>query len=70
MSHGSQGEFKPTPRPDIYNDVTEAFTSIARTGGGEMLQLGEKKALLSEVMAVTFGTRWRVEMAKYMDKLQ
>ncbi len=70
VSHGSQGEFHPTPRPAFYDEVTDSFRDIARGGGGEMLRLGEKKALLAEVMAVTFGTRWRVEMAKYMDRLQ
>lgn len=70
VAHGSKGEFKATPTPEFYGEVSEAFGNIARQGGGELLRLGEKKALLQEVMAVTFGTRWRVEMARYMDKLQ
>jgi len=34
------------------------------------LALGEDKSLLRQVMVLTFGTRWRVEMAKFMGKLQ
>ncbi len=70
VAHGSQGEFKATGTPAFYREVSEAFVDVARQGGGEMLRLGENKALLREVMALTFGTRWRVEMARFMDRLQ
>ena len=70
VAHGSQGEFKATKTPEFYREVSDSFGEIARGGGGEALRLGENKALLREVMALTFGTRWRVEMARYMDKLQ
>ena len=70
LAHGSEGEFKATKTPEFYREVSDSFGEIARDGGGELLRLGENKALLREVMALTFGTRWRVEMARYMDKLQ
>jgi hypothetical protein len=70
IAHGSQGEFKPSSRPGFYDETSGAYVDIARQGGGEMLSLGENKALLREVMALTFGTRWRVEMARFMDRLQ
>ncbi|HEY2388167.1 MAG TPA: vWA domain-containing protein [Candidatus Binatia bacterium] len=70
VAHGSVGEFKASATPAFYHEVTDSFSEIARAGGGEELRLGENKALLREVMALTFGTRWRVEMARYMDKLQ
>ena len=70
VAHGSQGSFKATSTPAFYREVTDAYADIARQGGGEMSHLGENKALLREVMALTFGTRWRVEMARYMDRLQ
>jgi hypothetical protein len=70
VSHGSQGEFKSTVTPAFYNEVSDAYLDIARQGGGEKISLGENKALLREVMALTFGTRWRVEMARFMDRLQ
>jgi hypothetical protein len=70
LSHGAQGEFKATATPEFYREVSDAYGDIARLGGGEMSRLGENKALLREVMALTFGSRWRVEMARYMDRLQ
>jgi hypothetical protein len=70
LSHGAQGEFKATATPEFYREVSDAYGDIARLGGGETSHLGENKALLREVMALTFGSRWRVEMARYMDRLQ
>ncbi len=70
VAHGSKGEFKATATPEFYRETSDALGDMAHQGGGEMLRLGENKALLREVMALTFGTRWRVEMARYMDRLQ
>ena len=55
---------------ELYREVSDSLGDMAHQGGGEIVRLGENKALLREVMALTFGTRWRVEMAKYMDRLQ
>jgi hypothetical protein len=70
VAHGSQGEFKATATPAFYRETSDALGDVAHQGGGELSRLGENKALLREVMALTFGTRWRVEMARYMDRLQ
>jgi Mg-chelatase subunit ChlD len=70
VAHGAQGVFVATATPAFYHETTDAYADIAHQGGGEMLTLGEKKALLREVMVLTFGTRWRVEMARFTDRLQ
>ncbi len=70
VAHGSKGEFHATATPEFYHETSDALGDMAHQGGGEILRLGENKALLREVMALTFGTRWRVEMARYMDRLQ
>lgn len=70
VAHGSQGEFKPTPMPAFYQEVSDTYRVITNQGGGELMALGEDKSLLRQVMILTFGTRWRVEMAKYMGKLE
>ena len=70
VAHGSVGEFKPTPMPGFYKEVSDTYSVITGQGGGELMALGEDKSLLRQVMILTFGTRWRVEMAKYMGKLQ
>ena len=70
LAHGGQGVFKSSATPAFYRETADAYADIARQGGGEMLVLGERKALLREAMALTFGTRWRVEMARFMDRLQ
>ena len=70
VAHGSVGEFKPTPMPGFYKEVSDTYSVITGQGGGELMALGEDKSLLRQVMILTFGTRWRVEMAKFMGKLQ
>lgn len=70
VAHGSQGEFKPSPMPGFYQEVSDTYRVITSQGGGELMALGEDKSLLRQVMVLTFGTRWRVEMAKYMGKLE
>jgi hypothetical protein len=70
VAHGSQGTFTTTPMPGFYRETTDAYATLSDEGGGELLSLGEEKALLKQVMMLTFGTRWRVEMARFMDRLQ
>ncbi len=70
VAHGSHGEFKPTPMPAFYQEVSDTYRVLTSQGGGELMALGEDKSLLRQVMLLTFGTRWRVEMAKYMGKLE
>ena len=68
--HGSEGQFVPTAMPAFYKEVSDTYSVITGQGGGELMALGEDKSLLRQVMILTFGTRWRVEMAKFMGKLQ
>ncbi len=70
VAHGSKGEFTPTPLPGFYKEVSDTYRVVTAQGGGELMALGEDKSLLRQVMVLTFGTRWRVEMAKYMGKLE
>ncbi len=46
-----------------------SFGGIARDGGGELVSLDEDKVLIREVLELTFGSRWKVEMAKYLKEL-
>jgi soluble cytochrome b562 len=59
-----------TPAPEFYKETTQAYQALSGEGGGELLSLGEERALLKQVMILTFGTRWRSELAQYADKLQ
>ncbi len=52
------------PLPGFYRGMQDTLASVARAGGGEFIPLTEDKALIRQVVALTFGTRWRVEMAK------
>lgn len=70
VAHGSEGTFKPSPMPAFYGEVSDTYRVLTNQGGGELMALGEDKSLLRQVMVLTFGTRWRVEMAKYMGKLE
>ncbi len=70
VHQGSVGEFKPGPMPGFYRETTDAYAAITGQGGGELVSLGEEKTLLREVMVLTFGTRWRVEMARFINRLQ
>jgi hypothetical protein len=70
VAHGSVGTFTPTPMPAFYSEVSDTYRVVTSQGGGELMALGEDKSLLRQVMVLTFGTRWRVEMAKFMGKLE
>ena len=66
--HGKE-PYQPSPLPEFYKEVARSFGEIAHDGGGELIRLGEDKALIREVMQLTFGTRWKVEMAKFLKEL-
>ena len=53
-----------TPLPDFYKETQESFTDIARSGGGEMIALGESPALVRHLLVLTFGPRWEKDMAR------
>lgn len=62
--------FKPGPLPGFYKEFQDLMASIARAGGGEFVPFTEEKALTREIIAAAFGTRWKVEMAKYLRDLE
>lgn len=70
VAKGSQGTFEVSPMPGFYKETTDVYAQITGQGGGEVLSLGQEKALLQQVMALTFGTRWRTEMARAVKQLQ
>jgi len=66
--HGNQA-YQPSPMPEFYKEVARSFGEIAQDGGGELISLEQDRALVREVMALTFGSRWKIEMAKYLKEL-
>jgi hypothetical protein len=61
--------FEAPERPDFYRQVSEVYTVLAKEGGGELVQLAEEKKLIRDVIVLTFGSRWKIEMAKFMKEL-
>ncbi len=66
--HGKE-PYQPSPMPEFYKETERSFSEIAHEGGGELISLDENKALIREVLELTFGSRWKVEMAKYVKEL-
>ncbi|MDX2165508.1 MAG: vWA domain-containing protein [Deltaproteobacteria bacterium] len=66
--HGN-APFQPPPKPEFYQQVTSVYGSLAKDGGGDLVQLADDKALIRDVLILTFGTRWKTEMAPYMKEL-
>jgi hypothetical protein len=61
--------FEPGEVPEFYGQVKEVYTALAADGGGELVELGEQKKLLRDILILTFGSRWKIEMAKYLKEL-
>lgn len=61
--------FVPGELPEFYKQVTATYSTLATAGGGELVQLGENKKLVRDILELTFGTRWKVEMAKHLKEL-
>jgi hypothetical protein len=61
--------FVPPEKPDFYRQVSEVYSTLAKDGGGELVQLAEEKKLIKDVIVLTFGSRWKIEMAKYLQEL-
>jgi hypothetical protein len=66
--HG-KAPYQPSPLPEFYKETARSFGAIAHDGGGELISLDENKALIRQVLELTFGSRWKVEMAKYLKEL-
>ena len=63
-------DFKPTPLPAFYQEFRGTMSSVAKAGGGDFLPLTEEKALMRQIIVVAFGSRWQVELAKYLRDLE
>ena len=66
--HGNK-PFVAPEKPAFYSQVTKVYGDLARGGGGELVQLDDGKKLIRDVVILTFGTRWKVEMAKHLKEL-
>lgn len=66
--HGDE-PYRPSEVPAFYQEVSEAYRILAKTGGGELVQLTDDKKLIRDVLVLTFGSRWRIEMAKYLKEI-
>ena len=66
--HG-KAPYQPKPMPAFYADVSRSFGAIAKDGGGELISLDADRALIRSVFELTFGSRWKVEMAKYLKEI-
>lgn len=66
--HGNK-PFVPGEKPDFYQQVTDTYGDLAKTGGGDLIQLADEKKLIRDMLVLTFGSRWKIEMAKYVKEL-
>ncbi len=66
--HGKE-PYQASPLPEFYKEVAKSFGDIAKEGGGELVTLEQDKALIRSVIELTFGQRWKVEMAKFLKEL-
>lgn len=66
--HGS-APYQPAPMPEHYKEVVRVYGEVTKIGGGETVQLGNNKALMRAILELTFGSRWKTEMAKYVKEL-
>jgi hypothetical protein len=66
--HGKK-PYEPSPMPEFYKEVAKSYGEIAKLGGGEMILLGQGKVLVRSIVELTFGSRWKTEMAKFLQEL-
>lgn len=66
--HGN-APFQAPPKPDFYGQVSEVYGNLARSGGGDLVQLDDDKKLIRDVLILTFGSRWKEEMSAHLKEL-
>jgi hypothetical protein len=66
--HGNK-PFEPPPKPEFYGQVTRVYGDLAKDGGGDLVELADDKALIRDVLVLTFGSRWKEEMAEHLKEL-
>jgi hypothetical protein len=67
--YGNNKPFEPPPKPEFYKQVAATYGELAKDGGGELVELSDDKTLIRDVLVLTFGSRWKVEMAKHLKEL-
>lgn len=53
-----------TPLPGFYTQLRDSYGDIARTGGGEMVSIGQENTLVRDILALTFGPRWEKDVGR------
>ena len=53
-----------SPLPDFYQQVRESYGQITRSGGGELVTLGQDQALVRHLLALAFGSQWQREVGR------
>jgi hypothetical protein len=56
---------EPTPLPAFYETLRDSYREIARTGGGEMIAMGqdhESAPLVRHLLVLTFGPQWQKDV--------
>lgn len=66
--HGNK-PFEPPPKPEFYAQVTRVYGDLAKDGGGDLVELADDKKLIRDVLVLTFGARWKEEMAAHLKEL-
>jgi hypothetical protein len=66
--HGNK-PFQAPPKPEFYQQVTGVYGDLAKDGGGDLVRLDDDKKLIRDVLILTFGSRWKVEMAQHLKEL-
>lgn len=61
--------FKASPLPGFYREFQDTMASISKAGGGEFIPLTEQKQLTKQIIVLTFGTRWKTEMERFLRDL-
>jgi hypothetical protein len=66
--HGN-APFQAPPKPEFYAQVSQIYGDLARSGGGDLVQLADDKKLIRDVLILTFGSRWKEEMSAHLQEL-
>lgn len=61
--------YEPSPLPEYYKQVAVQFGELTKIGGGELVQLKDRKALVRNIAELTFGSRWKTELAPHLKEL-
>ena len=68
-AHLTKVAFKVSPLPGFYREFRDTMASISQAGGGEFIPLTEEKKLTKQIIILTFGTRWKTEMERFLRDL-